>query len=421
MGKRIIFLTSYWDSRVDPTVVCTRAMVNQFVTNHYDVIVSTYWGRRKERYKSVDGYKVCYVRPPLTLTIFDAYYHSKNKVLKKFYYVIAKITNTLHRLFTIANYPIDSARFVKRWAKATDSLINMPEETILVSVVNPENTIYVGEEVKKRNPKIKWILHYLDCGSNVLPGSTFERFRRILQSKSVSAENRALSLSDKIIVMRGHYEYYFSHLSPLNVQKLLMADIPLLHDSPQVSASGNCFKFKDNLKVVYAGAMTGVYYDPKSICDYFAALKKYIPNATMDLYGITDKDTYLNEISNTGVGIKYHGAVQHDLLKKIFSEADILIYYKNERIDSVSGKFFEYLSYLKPVIYYGIKRDINYNNVLRYDYGLSLDCKEDLDENAKNTVSFLKSLEEKPPIDYENIKEVFEMSLPSYAYSLIVS
>ena len=46
---------------------------------------------------------------------------------------------------------------------------------------------------------------------------------------------------------------------------------------------------------------------------------------------------------------------------------------------------------------------------------------EDLDENAKNTVSFLKSLEEKPPIDYENIKDVFEMSLPSYAYSLIVS
>ena len=66
------------------------------------------------------------------------------------------------------------------------------------------------------------------------------------------------------------------------------------------------------------------------------------------------------------------------------------------------------LSYLKPVIYYGIRGDINFNNVLCYDYGLSLDCKDNLDENAQKTVSFLRCLEGKASVSYNSIKESFK-------------
>lgn len=421
MKKRIIFLTGYWDSRVDPTIVCIKSLLQHFVDNQYNVQISTYWGRKKEKSKIIDGYSVNYVRPHISISLFDAYYHSKNWFYKNVLFILAKTINLLHRLLTIANYPIGSVSFVKRWAKATISLIDPSEETVLVSAVNPEDSIYVGHIVKKKCPNIKWITYNMDCGTNVLPGSTFESLRRLLHSKSVTAENTALSLADKIIVMKGHYDYYSTHLTLSNAQKLLTADIPLLQEIPRVNVSGLQFLGSDNLNFVYAGTMTGLYYDPKSICDLFIAIKKVFPNASLDLYGITDKDTYLEEITNSGIGITYHGVIKHEELDKVFAEADILVYYKNERIDSVSGKFFEYLSYLKPVVYYGIEGDINYNNVLRYDYGLALDCKKPINESVSKVVSFIKSLEDSRPVDYSNTIKTFQMSLPSYSYSLIVS
>ncbi len=420
MGKRIIFLSGNWDSRVDPTVVCTKALLGHFISHGYEVEISTYWGREKKANREQDGYRINYVHPHISLSLFDAYYHSKDNIKKRLYYIAAKIVNTLHRAITITHYPIGSVRFVRRWAKATCSLINPSDETILVSVVNPEDSIYAGYEVKRLNPNVRWIVYYLDCGTNVLPGSTFETFRTILHKKSVRAENNALTIADKVIVMCGHYDYYSTHLTPLNAKKLLMADIPLLCDKPKV-AIGNEFVYSDKLNIVYAGTMTGVYYDPKSICELFMAIRQLMPYATLDLYGITDKNAYLNEMTQANCGITYHGTVHHEKLEEVFKNADVLIYYKNQKIDSVSGKFFEYMSYMKPVVYYGIKGDINYNNVLRYSHGLSLDCKEPAKENAERVVSFLQNLENVPLMDYNRVKETFKNNLGSYAYELIVT
>lgn len=421
MSKRIIFLTGYWDSRVDPTVVCIKSLLHHFIDNQYNVDICTYWGMKKEQNKRIDGYNVYYVRPHVSISLFDAYYQSKNRLFKQVLFIIAKVVNIIHRFLSIWHYPISSASFVKRWAKATISLIDPSEETILISVVNPEDSVYAGHIVKKQCPNIKWITYNLDCGSNVLPGSSFERFRKLFHNKSITAENKALTNADRIIVMKGHYDYYSTHLTQSNVQKLLVADIPLLQDTPRVSSNNLRKISSDCLKFVYAGTMTGIYYNPKSICNFFIALREYLPNATLDLYGITDKESYLKALTNAKVGITYHGVINHDDLEAIFEDSDILVYYKNERIDSVSGKFFEYLSYMKPVIYYGIAGDINFNNVLKYDYGLSLDCKKVVNESVKETLLFIKGLEDKQLIDYAKVKDTYEMNLSSYAYSIFVN
>lgn len=419
MIKKVIFLSSYWNSTYDPDVICTKSLVNNFLNNHYEVEISTYWGKNKEHNKTIDGCRVNYVRPYFSFLMFDASFNSKNVIVKKIYFVIAKIINTLYRAITITLYPIGSAPFVKRWAKSTRSLINTSDKITLISVVNPEESLYAGYKVKKMCPNIKWIVYYLDSGTNVLPESTFEKFRRLLHNKNVIAENKALTLADKIIVMRGHYDYYTKALDASNTQKLLMADIPLLQEKPNCSIIENDYSGK--IKIVYAGTMAGAYYDPKYICEFFLELRKSFPNATLDLYGVTDKDSYLRKMTSSDIGITYHGIVKHRMLENIFSSADILLFYKNERLDSVSGKFFEYLSYMKPIIYYGINGDINYNNVQRYDYGLALDCKEPLNNNVNLVVSFINKFRYKKNISYDSVKETFKMNLSSYTYDVMVS
>ena len=421
MIKKVIFLSSYWNSTYDPDVICTKSLVNNFLNNHYEVEISTYWGKNKEYNKTIDGCRVNYVRPYFSFSMFDASFNSKNVIVKKGYFVIAKILNTLYRAITISLYPIGSVPFVKRWAKSAQSLINTSDKITLISVVNPEESLYAGYEVKKMYPNIKWIVYYLDSGSNVLPGSTFEKFRRLLHNKNVIAENKALTLADKIIVMRGHYDYYAKTLDASNTQKLLMADIPLLQEKPNCSITDNESDYSKKIRIVYTGTMAGVYYDPKYICDFFLKLRKSFPNATLDLYGVTDKDSYLRKMTASDMGITYHGIVKHSMLEKVFLSADILLFYKNERLDSVSGKFFEYLSYMKPIIYYGINGDINYNNVQRYDYGLALDCKAPLNINVNLVVSFINKFRCKKLISYDSVKETFKMNLSSYTYNVMVS
>ena len=152
--------------------------------------------------------------------------------------------------------------------------------------------------------------------------------------------------------MEGHSKYYKSILSENNIDKMQTLNVPLFNTSKMHSDIKKNTK-SDKEIWTYMGSIRTGLYDPRKLIEWF---KKYCEsrNAELHIYGGTNMENVLQQECDN-ITIFYHGLIPHSQVDNVLKQSDILVYFSSEILDSVSGKFFEYLMYQKPIVYFGFK------------------------------------------------------------------
>ena len=408
---KILFMVDYWAPKATTNAVCAKNIAQELIKKGNEVYVCAF-GNGKQKDLDDNGIKVSFVKPTLARLFLTKSKETKNKYYAKLYKLMGLILNRLRRFILFPLYPVVSLSLAHRCSKKITKMINIYNIDCVISVIAPDDSLYTGYLCKKANSSVVWIPYYLDNGSNLLPGASFEKVKAMLKKKYQKWENKVLEKADGIIIMKGHEKYYRKTLSDENLKKLQVANVPLFVISESIEEKE---KKADNEVWMYAGNMSGKYYDPHTIVDVF---NKYNKNnkAYLKLFGPTDKISYVESASKNS-NIKWYGNVSHDKLVSEYLSSDVLVFYINGVLDSVSGKFFEYLKYEKIIIYIGDKNDINANLVKKYNKGIII-SNANRHEDIKKTSSEINKLK-KRKIEKEKLLKVYEKSTPEYSIKLI--
>lgn len=407
----ILFITDYWFPQKTTNAICVENIARELIAGKNKVYVSAYSGDSD----CIDGIEYEhinfeFIKPSFARRLLNRSQQTKSIKLAKMYGSMGKSINRLRRMILLPFYPVVSFSLPLRWKRQVVSMIDREDINVIVSVNAPEESLYTGYLVKKKRPSIKWVIYNIDAGSNILPGTSFENLKAMLQSKAIHWENRLFNLSDKVIVMEGHSDYYKKSVEKDNASKLYIADVPLLRIR-QEKLDAHTVTNSDIQKWVYTGNMNGAFYNPTAICQMFAEYSKYC-YCELHLYGPSDHRDYLKEIAKTHQNIIWHGSVSHEDVDKAQREADVLVYYKCKKMDSISGKLYEYLTQGKPILFLGPTNDINSRKLARYFMGMSFDITLSPETNAALAYDFLKNHQKPVDNNLGMIKKQFNSSLP---------
>lgn len=368
--KKILFLTDMWSPQPTANSICVNNIASVLKKRGWDVYVNAFKTNNYQTKETIDGINVEYTDPSISRKFLIKSTIVSNKRKKKFFENIGIILNRITRLLCIACYPIASPLFAIRWYKKALKQIVDNDIEYLVSVNAPLDSIATGYFIKKKYPNIKWIAYYIDSGSNYGKEQNFLWLKKRLQKKSMDWENKVLNIADKIIVMEGHSNFYMNNLNEGNLLKLDVLNVPLFDFNNIVE--DNVVRNNHQKEIwTYTGTIARKIYNPTKLLSWFS---KYAENhnAELHLYGSTNIEDFLLENCDDKTFF-YHGLVPHSNISDILKESDVLIYFTSENLDSVSGKFFEYLMYKKPIVYMGVKDDINFKQIKKYPLGLAID------------------------------------------------
>ena len=415
----ILFLTDYWFPQMTANTICVQNIAEELQRTCNKVHVCAY-SEGQQTPDTVEDIRFSYIRPSFARRLLQQSKHCNNKSLARLLALAGTTINRIRRLILLPFYPVVSFSVPRRWSKKVSEIVQKDKIDVVVSVIAPDEALYAGYLIKKNNPSIDWKVYYIDAGTNILTDTSFEGLKKALQNKAKKWENKMLKLASKVVVMEGHADYYRHTLSSENAKKLRIGNVPLLKIGT-VSAPAQTISKNDKEKWVYTGNLSGLFYDPKPLCEFFIQYRKKHLNAELHLYGPSDHREYLESVGKIQCGIFWHGPVNHDEIPMILSSADLLVYFNCRQLDSVSGKFFEYLGYGKRILYYGSQGDINSNQIRKYNSGLVVDMNDPMEDNLRKTEEFLLKHHDSDTVDVEYLKAAFTLNLPETTAKFILS
>lgn len=402
--KKILFLTDMWKPNPTANSVCVKNIAAVFKEHGWDVYVSAFDGGHIIDDDEEDNIKVEYIRPPKSREIINKSMFASNSKKRNMLRFMGVLLNRISRLFYLKFYPIVDPIFVRRWSEMVCKQIKANNIDVIVSVNAPLDSIATGNLIKQKNPNIKWVAYYIDGGSNYGAEQSFLKIKRHLQKKAIKWENEVLKLADKIIIMEGHANYYKTYLNSNNLSKMQVLNVPLFNTQNTILEENVSTKKRKEIWT-YMGTIRTGFYDPSKFFKWFEeySVKN---NAVLNVYGTTNMEKLLKTYSESNV-IKYYGSIPHSQVDAILKESDVLCYFRSERLDSVSGKFFEYLMYRKPIVYFGPFGDINWKQLDKYPLGIAIN-----QEDGSTTKDISSVLNSNIKISKEFLIEQYYTSTP---------
>lgn len=367
-----------WSPQPTANSICIKNIASVLKQRGWAVYINAFEGTPRQESETIDGIHIAYTRPALSRQLMTRAMFTADSRKKGFFRAMGIFLNRVTRIICMPCYPIAAPIFAKRWSRNICKQVRENDIDVIVSVNAPLDSIAAGYLVKKACPKVNWVAYYIDGGSNYGKEQTFLAIKKKMQKKSVRWENRVLSDADKIIVMEGHSAFYTKELSTSNRSRLEVLNVPLF-DVQQLRRNEKPRKSSDKEIWTYTGTISSSFSDPGKLFSWFLQYSNH-HRAELHMYGSTNMDAFL-EAHCDHKSIFYHGLIPHDRVDSILSHSDVLVYFRSERLDSVSGKFFEYLMYRKPIVYFGPKDDINWRQLEKYPLGLAID--QDTGEQTK--------------------------------------
>ena len=336
MKKRVLFILGRYYPKASPNSICTQNIIELLPKDKYDIEIICY----DDGLEYSGDYSVTKISRGL---LMSAIYRREgdNNLLIKFLKETQKIKDALF----IPVWPWTDPVFTNKVYKTALELHQKTPFDYVVSIHMPLSSVIVGNRLKKKYPSIKHVPYFLDSLSGGIPLSLFSKEWNI--KKKLKWEKRILTNADKIVVMESSREHHLKYSSQLSYySKFVFLDIPLLKkqigaplDNPYLEKYGKC------INVTFCGSAI----QPMRNISFFNTLAKHIAqiddNIRFHFIGICN---CVETISSKN--IIYHGEMQHEKLIPYISNADVLLNFGVKTPSAISGKIFEYMSYLKPII-----------------------------------------------------------------------
>ena len=421
MIKKILILTDTWGP-ASANVTCVKNVIN-CIKDDIHISVSAFEGPSpcpQDKYRSLDFHTIAPTRARQLYYLSDAVAKT-DPMLSNRLKAKAAFFSKLNRIKNIFSYPITCKSFSIKWAKQIETLLQKQHFDCIISVCAPEESMYTGYLIKQKYPQIKWLIHLIDEGSHRQFSSNFYYIEKMLAPKSMFQWREFIKASDGIIIMKCHENHYRLPFFKEVQDKITVLDVPLLQtDIHSLPASTLDKEFNTNIENwVYTGNLNTLYYNPEPICRMFLKYSEN-KNAMLHFFGRGDATTYITKMQEKyPTKIKFWGFCQHDQISTYLQNANVLIYWRSKPMSSVSGKFFDYLSYGKPIIYFTTEQqDVNTPYVSKYTGGLIVRFTDSLEEQIAQIDNFLCK---KPVIDIDEVKKLYYASTPQATAAYIQS
>lgn len=404
--KKILFLTDMWSPLPTANSICAKNVAGELQRRGWEVYVNAFESEPGQKSETTAGIHAEYTRPSLSRRLLIRSNSATGKRKRAFFRNVGILMNRITRVFFLPQYPIVAPFFTRRWSKRVAAQIQENSIDTIVSVNAPLDSVATAYLVKKKHPGIKWIAYYIDGGSNYGKEQNFLAIKKKLQKKSAKWENKVLSLADKIVIMEGHSDYYRTILNSDNLSRTEVLNVPLFQARVNAREEDTSRRQENEKEIwTYTGTIRGVFYDPTNFLAWFLRYCE-THNAELHMYGSTNMEQHLSKMCD-GEHIFYHGLIAHDRVDEILQNSDVLVYFRSERLDSVSGKFFEYLMYRKPIVYFGPRDDINWNQLIKYPRGVAIDR-----DSGIQTGELDEIFNEKCILSNDTLKRIYYTSTP---------
>lgn len=412
--KNVLFLTDAWEPFPTANVVCLQNVLSCMNHKESNFFVNAFEITSHAMISTKEGASLTTVKTSIARKLFYQADYEKNAQKAKRKRMMARIVSNARRMFYLPIYPKTWSFFEQKWYEAVIDDVKKQKIDTVVSVVAPMEALWVGEKIKKMFPDLKWIIYLIDGGSDINEGESYSFIKKHLQYMAMKKIRAAFKLANEIIIMQCHKEHYKQSFFYDVAKKIHIADVPLLlAKKTEEKGEDNMVAFNEQIENwVYAGSLDTHYYDPRKLCAFFREYSK-TKNAVLHFYGRGNGIEVLQDVmKKMDNKVIYHGLLRPSQLQKVYQKADVLVNYLSAPMSSVSGKFFEYIAYGKPVIYFApIEKDVNTNYVERYPLGVCLLPNETFDKKLEKVVLVIQKAKAEP-IDTESIKREFWNSTP---------
>ncbi|NPD46505.1 glycosyltransferase family 4 protein [Lentimicrobium sp. S6] len=355
------------------------------------------------------------------LNIFSFFAGKKNVPYAGFANVNKKTTMQTISRFIRGNFFIPDPR--KGWNRyalnKAELLIKEENIDIIITTGPPHSTHLIGLKLKKKYD-LKWICDMRDPWTDIY---YYKDLLHIPFVKKMDAnlEKKVLTECDKIVTVSSGLKNIFAHKSEkITLDKIHI--IPNGYDESDFKMS--LYKKNETLTIAYVGTMAEIY-EPTPFFDAFErSLQNGIP-LELKLVGKVSPpilEALRNRSWSKDVNIV--GQVTHDAAIQHMQSADILLLLIPNTKDSkgiLTGKFFEYLAAMKPILAHGPKNG-DIDDILKQTKAGELFGYDDSD-GMKNKIDSLykEYFLNQTPFQSQNIESYSRQNLSQNLSKIILS
>lgn len=408
--KRILLATDSYNGRcVTANGICVQHIAEEFVKHNFEVDIICYKHQNEQTQEVIGDINLYRIRPNLVNRFRFAYETGENNSLRKLSKKCMIALNRIKTLLFINWFPMRNPLFCRRYAKEVEKLYLKREYDIFFASYCPFEAIYSAYKIKEKYNVIT-CMYSLDSLSN-FSGNRFFMSEKSQREKGYKWERKFFEISDLILNMNCHKEYYNQQKYRIYANKFRYVDFP------HIMITHSDYDVLDSKFLLYAGSVRTSYFTEVITLLHDVLQTGY----RLEIYGgNTNKDLGLESKQMNHMNIHLKGRIEHELLLKIEERAGCFISMGNYGHGSnfVPSKIFEYIATGKKIIhFYKNKNDSCIPYLKRYGGCCLINVNENIDKSKETIRKFLDSPFK--PIDAKQIKKTFDMNTPEYTYKII--
>ena len=407
---KFLFLNDFYYPQPMPNGICLHRVAKELINAGYEVHVIAY-KRNGNNISEYEGVKLHYIKMRLFYKLRTYGEANINSLLGKLAILIARPMNKIAKLFLLPRFPMASPSTINRFYKKTVILHGKYNFDAVISLFNPEDTLFAGFRIKQQFPELKIGAYILDSliflsGKKKLPSFLKDKL-------SWRFEKMVYDQFDMVYNMECHRQHHRVKKYDPYRHKMIFLDTPLF--SPRQLILEKKLFIKGKKHLVYMGTLFKSFRNPDYIYRLF---EKVNENGEYNLhfYSRGDCESQVMNYQNKSKGsVVRHGYVSHSEIDNIYSNAHYLINLGVSNSTNISSKIFDYMSIGKPVIhFYYHDNDVNLTYFKKYELALMIKMDEELfEENANNLKLFLQKTYDKK-VDSEKLAQTFYKNDPEY-------
>ncbi len=319
------------------------------------------------------------------IQIYSIKEYSNRKISNKYLKFFFELPS---RLMSLINMPIISLKKVNLYVNKVEDIIKKDKPDVVISLLNPIESVEAGYIVKKHYPKIKFVIYDIDTISNCSLGIIERLFKKSYLKTVKKWEYKVFSAADLIIHFKWHKKHFQEDFYKGFLYKTLFLGIPVLK-------LNKYYKRIDNKDFIYAGRFYRNLREPKVLTDIFAKVFEKFDN----YFHIYTNDEYVKIIKNSN-NIIVHRFIEQNKLDLIIDATGYLVSLGNKYSDMFPSKIVSYVGKLKPIIHiYQNPKDPVIGFLSNYPNALLLDEKDAIQKNVEKIIGFVNANKNIPNLD----------------------
>lgn len=230
-------------------------------------------------------------------------------------------------------------------------IIDSENITTVVTTGPPHSTHLIGEKIKKRYPKIRWVVDFRDPWTDIYYNEMLSQ-TFIAKKYDAYLEKRVLRKSDHVLVVGESLKRLLLKKSE-NLNPVKFTCISNGFDSDDFSVLPK--EKGDKFKLIYLGSANKDYPLEILLISLSELTEETSRKIELELVGSFDEtiSNLLKKYDKAGFEITLNLYISHDKVPQKLNEADLLLLLIPKTKDNeliITGKIFEYLAMKKSIL-----------------------------------------------------------------------